>query len=64
MKEIVYNFHTLNGPVYAAVVSPHDINKIAIAAGDGVIRLWNLLQPCGDIQVFWQKIKGKIISFK
>lgn len=41
------------------VVSPHDPNKMAFGVSDGVIRMWNFSKPCGEIQTFWRKVKGK-----
>lgn len=60
--EIVFNLHTFNGTVYSVVTSPLDPNKIAIAAGDGMIRLWNLLQPTSEITVYWKNIKGNVFG--
>lgn len=57
--DVVFNLHTLNGSVFCIAISPHDPNKIAFGTGDGVIRLWNLLQTPGEVQMYWQKIKGE-----
>lgn len=56
--ELLHDFHSLNGFVYCAIVSPHDPNRIAIAVGDGCVRVWNLTKPQKDVEVYWQKIKG------
>ncbi|KAK6643241.1 hypothetical protein RUM43_004746 [Polyplax serrata] len=60
--DVVFNLHTLNGSVFCIAVSPHDPNKIAFGTGDGVIRLWNLLQTPGEVQMYWQKIKDRVMS--
>lgn len=54
----VFYLSTINGHGFEAVVSPHDPNQVAIANGDGRVRIWNALKSSGKCSVFWKKISG------
>ncbi|KAJ1906647.1 hypothetical protein IWQ60_012030, partial [Tieghemiomyces parasiticus] len=54
--------HTLGGHVYALSLTASEPERLAVACGDGTIRLWNFTQP-GDpthATLIWKGLKGKI----
>jgi WD40 repeat protein len=69
LKDTSYtSYSTFGGYVYDAQISPIHSNILAVGCGDGMIRIWNIVEtdgaiyPPSGLRQFWNGINGKILS--
>lgn len=60
----VWRYQALAGFVYALSVQAPDPRKLAVAVGDGTLRVWNLAskKDRADTLVLWKGLQGKITA--